>query len=120
MGVRVNFDPANLIMCVADDPVKGVGILGKYIVHTHAKDGKRLLEVDPEILYGIVITEDEFFNQAAFIETPLGEGQVDFKKYLKALDDIGYRGYLTIEREVGGSPEADIKMAVEYLADLIK
>ena len=34
---------------------------------------------------------------------------------LRALEDIGYRGYLTIEREVGGTPEKDISMAVEFL-----
>jgi sugar phosphate isomerase/epimerase len=34
---------------------------------------------------------------------------------LKALEDIGYRGYLTIEREVGDNPEADIAKAVSFL-----
>ena len=40
-GVAVNYDPANLTMCVDDDAVKGVYELKKYIVHTHAKDGLR-------------------------------------------------------------------------------
>ena len=41
-------------------------------MHTHAKDGRRLLVRDPEIIYGI--TEDEIQTGNAFIELPLGEG----------------------------------------------
>lgn len=55
-----------------------------------------------------------------FCEMPLGEGQVHFDDYLKALDDIGYRGFLTIEMEVGENPEKDIRMAVEFLKQRIK
>ena len=40
---------------------------------------------------------------------------MDFPGWLKALDDIGYRGFLTIEREVGDNPEADIRRAVDFL-----
>ncbi|HBR31627.1 MAG TPA: xylose isomerase, partial [Clostridiales bacterium] len=47
-----------------------------------------------------------------FLELPLGEGAVDFDAYIKALEDIGYKGFLTIERECGANPYADIKMAV--------
>ena len=50
-----------------------------------------------------------------FEEVPLGTGSVDFSVYLKALEDIGYKGFLTIEREVGDNPEADIKTAVDFL-----
>jgi sugar phosphate isomerase/epimerase len=38
-GLRVNYDPANLVMVAGDDPVQGVYTLRSYIVHTHAKDG---------------------------------------------------------------------------------
>ncbi|MCQ2432802.1 MAG: TIM barrel protein, partial [Clostridia bacterium] len=50
-----------------------------------------------------------------FKEVPLGQGHVDFDKYLAALADIGYEGYLTIEREVGADPVADIRTAVDFL-----
>ena len=50
---------------------------------------------------------------------PLGTGSVDFDKYLRALEDIGYRGFLTIEREVGDNPEADIYTAKHYLETVI-
>ncbi len=116
-GVAVNLDPANLVMVTGDDPVKAVLNLEKYIVHTHAKDGRKLLDRDPEIIYGV--SESEMLQDTAFIELPLGEGDVPFKEYLVALTDIGYHGYLTIEREVGVTPNDDIILAADYLKKLI-
>lgn len=95
-GVAVNYDPANLTMCVADDAVKGVYELKKYIVHTHAKDGLKGTE-------------------PPYKEVPLGKGDVDWNNYLAALEDVGYRGFLTIERECGDDPAADIKLAADFL-----
>lgn len=117
-GVGVNLDPANFVMVTGDDPAKAVYTLKDYIVHTHAKDGKRLIVGKPEVIYGEI--EREIQDAKYFIELPLGEGDVDFTAYLKALDDIGYRGYLTIEREIGENPKADIKTAADYLRNIIK
>lgn len=118
-GVAVNLDPANLVMVTGDDPVQAVYTLKDYIVHTHAKDGRKLQDRDPEILYGVedpgVDIEDAIQEGAAFIELPLGEGDVNWDSYLKALDEIGYRGFLTIEREVGDNPAGDIATAVNFL-----
>jgi len=102
-GVRVNYDPANLVMVVADDPVAGVGTLSDYIVHTHAKDGVQVSA-----------------NPLKWQEMPLGQGGVNWDEYLKALNAIGYNGFLTIEREVGDNPEADIKLAVEFLRERLR
>lgn len=117
-GVGVNLDPANLVMVVGDDPAKAVETLKKYIVHTHAKDGRRLYIRDPEKVYG-VIPETEPVVDPSFIELPLGEGDVPFPAYLDALRAIGYHGFLTIEREVGDQPEKDIATAVDFLKKLI-
>lgn len=101
MGVRVNFDPANLVMCVGDHPATACKTLAKYIVHTHAKDGKML-------------------DGGGYIELPLGEGGVNFDEYLPSLKSTGYDGFLTIEREVGETPEKDIGMAVSFLREKIE
>ena len=79
-GVAVNLDPANFVMVTGDDPVQAVYTLKDYIVHTHAKDGRRLAVRDPEVLYGMV--ESEMLNDPSYIELPLGEGDVDFPNYL--------------------------------------
>lgn len=116
-GVSVNLDPANFVMVTGDDPVQAVYTLKDYIVHTHAKDGKRLYYVEPEILYGMA--DEDMLKEPSFIELPLGQGAVDFPAYFKALDDIGYKGFLTIEREVGDDPEGDIRLAADYIRSLI-
>ncbi len=116
-GVAVNLDPANLVMVTGDDPVRAVYNLKDYIVHTHAKDGKRLFYRDPEVIYGV--RRDVIVTDDSFLETPLGEGRVDFPAYLKALEDIGYKGFLTIEREVGDNPALDIERAVKFLKSII-
>lgn len=119
-GVAVNLDPANLVMVTGDDPVQAVYHLKDYIVHTHAKDGIRLRPSNPEFIYRSVHpVPEEYFGVKYFEEVPLGSGQVDFKAYLKALEEIGYRGYLTIEREVGADPKADILTAIHYLQNTI-
>ena len=95
-GIGVNYDPANLVMCGPFDHIGGVKILRDYICHTHAKDGVCL-------------------GQGKYIALPLGKGGVVFEYYLKALDEIGYDGYLTIEREAGDDRVGDMKRAVEFL-----
>lgn len=120
-GVSVNLDPANLCMVTGDDPVEAVKNLAPYIVHTHAKDGNLLYKADPEYVYGILHPlPEEIRDKQFFEEVPLGTGSVPFPSYLKALEDIGYRGFLTIEREVGETPEADIKIAYDFLKNTIK
>ena len=116
-GVGVNLDPANLVMVTGDDPVKAVYNLKDYIVHTHAKDGNKLGDCNPEVVYHII--EDAIAAGRAFEEVPLGKGSVDFPAYLAALEDIGYKGFLTIEREAGATPEADIKIAYDFLKSII-
>ena len=114
-GVAVNLDPANLVMCAGDDPVKAVYNLKDYIVHTHAKDGIQHKPFDTRALYAPRYYGIKRLGTGYFEEVPLGEGKVDFPAYLAALCDIGYDGYLTIEREVGANPGEDIAKAVKFL-----
>ena len=120
-GVGVNLDPANFVMVTDQDPVEAVELLGEYIVHTHVKDGIMLKKTDPEIIYEHFATGGiEALNVADyFIETPLGEGKVDFPAYIAALKKVGYDGYLTVEREAGADPVTDVKLAFDTVTKLI-
>lgn len=120
-GIAVNLDPANLVMVTDDDPVEAVYTLEGYIVHTHVKDGVMLKKTDPKVIY-------DYFAEGGigdlrlsdyFLETPLGEGKVDFDRYFAALKEIGYDGFLTIERETGADPADDIKRAMKFIKDKI-
>ncbi|MEO3946641.1 sugar phosphate isomerase/epimerase family protein [Gorillibacterium sp. CAU 1737] len=127
-GIAVNYDPANLVMVMGDDPVQGVHTLREYIVHVHAKDGIRLRPVDPRQVYGapgfnrnsLEVDRDFAIFGPHFLETPLGSGAVDWPSCLRALRSIGYEGYLTIEREDGVRPEVDIANAVRFLRVLMR
>ena len=118
-GVAVNLDPANLVMVTGDNPVTAVHNLKDYIVHTHAKDGNKLCDKNPEYVYGIIQAPEDVKNVRSFEEVPLGTGSVPFADYLKALEEIDYKGFLTIERECGAEPEKDIVTAYNFLNKVI-
>lgn len=121
-GVGVNLDPANFTMVTGQDAVEAVSILKNYIVHTHVKDGRKL---DPELKAETVYHAFAVGGVAAlnackgFEELPIGQGDVDWKSYLKALREIGYDGYLTIEREAGDAPFDDIRSAVKFIRSFV-
>lgn len=117
-GIGVNLDPANFTMVTGQDAVEAVHILGKYIVHTHAKDGITLdkNQVPANVYHAFAVGGVEALNACAgFKEVPLGEGEVNWDAYLDALREVGFDGFLTIERECGADPTADIKTAVAFL-----
>lgn len=95
-SVRVNYDPANLVMN-GFDQINGVFDLKDYIIHSHAKDGRKI--------------PDEKGRK----EQPLGKGDVDFPKYIKAMDNIKFNGFYIIEMEVGENPVNDIAEAKKFL-----
>ena len=102
-NLGVNFDPANMLLYDADDPIEALDILGKYVIGVHCKDGKR-----PE-------RKGELGK-----EYPLGEGDVGIEKFINKLRKIGYTGHLTIEREISGQKQIrDILKAKELLQKLV-
>ncbi len=122
-GLGVNLDPANLRMVSCVDPVHAVEVLGKYIVHTHAKDGVNLYPGSAKAMYGMCNpdgTKRVFAERPAeYKEVPLGQGQVPWDAYLAALRKAGFNGFLTIERECGNDPEGDIRIAYDFLKNKI-
>jgi sugar phosphate isomerase/epimerase len=102
-NIGVNLDCANLILYGKANPVDALGILGQYVLGVHAKDGR--YPTDP--------------NQLGE-ETPIGQGQVDFPRFIAGLKAAGYRGPITIEREASGAwQRADILASKSYLEALI-
>jgi len=98
-NVQVNFDPANMILYGAGDPVEAVNVLGRHIGHVHVKDAT--MSDKPGVEWGV--------------EVPFGQGQVPPREFLNALHAAGYRGPLTIEREAGRTRMEDIAFAIETL-----
>lgn len=118
-GLGVNLDPANLRGVSAEDPAYAVKVLGAHIVHTHAKDAIHTHSGSAAAFYGMRNLDGSrrtyTARAAGYSEVPLGQGQVDWDAYLAALREVGYDGFLTVERECGDDPVADIKTALDFL-----
>jgi sugar phosphate isomerase/epimerase len=125
-ALRVNYDPANFIIWPAVlpkfpeyekqtevaakpynrdeaitefEPVEGVRRLGEFIVHTHAKDAR---------------------GEGGWGDVPLGEGWVDWPRYLRLHKESGYDGYLAIEREAGDDRVGENGRAAEFLKEHLR
>jgi len=105
------------------DPTAAVHLLKNHIVHTHAKDGIHIKKCNPEMIYTAFakggIKQLTAKTGDLFKETPLGQGGINWKEYIQALRDIGYKGFLTIEREVGENPISDIASAIKFLNKIL-
>ncbi|HLJ92490.1 MAG TPA: sugar phosphate isomerase/epimerase family protein [Gemmataceae bacterium] len=99
-NLKVNFDPANMLLYDKGDPLRAVEILGPDIRSVHVKDANR------------PTTPGQWGA-----EVPLGEGQVNIRSFVQTLKKAGYRGPLCIEREVGDQEQrlADIAHGIRYL-----
>lgn len=122
-GVGVNLDPANFVMVTGQDPVQAVELLKDYIVHTHAKDGVKISDdmTPTEVYHAFAVGGVDALNACeGFKELPLGQGDVQWDEYLKALKEIGYDGFLTIERGCGENQREDITSAVRFLNERLQ
>lgn len=101
-NLRINFDPANMILYGTGDPIEALGLLAPRVVSVHCKDGDWPPRDQPEALG---------------TERPLGEGSVDIAKFVAKLKEIGYKGVLCIEREVPDAAQRakDIRSAINLL-----
>jgi sugar phosphate isomerase/epimerase len=103
----VNFDPANMILYGAGEPIPALQKLGSRVRSIHCKDA----------------TWSDKPGETWGREMPLGEGDVDMGAFVKTLKKIGYEGPLTIEREIPEEParqKAEIGGAIELLERLKK
>jgi len=103
-NLKVNFDPANMILYDKGDPIRAVEVLGPDIRSVHVKDANRTK---------VPGTWGE--------EVPLGKGQANIRQFIQTLKKVGYRGPLCIEREVGNQEErvADIAHGIRFLKECL-
>jgi len=104
-NLRINFDPANMILYGSGQPVPALRSLARYVVSVHAKDGDWPLAGVPGALG---------------TERPLGKGAVGIPAFVAALREIGYRGALHVEREIEDRDERlrDMAAGVTLLRSL--
>lgn len=103
----INFDPANMILYGSGEPIAALKTVGHYVRSVHCKDAKWATPEQRGKSWGT--------------EVALGSGDVGMETYLRTLLDLGYKGPLTIEREIAHDPvqqKRDIGTAMSLLVDL--
>lgn len=102
-NLRINLDPANLLLYGKGNPMDAVDVFGQYVVGIHVKDGDYPTD-------GINLGQ----------EYKVGCGRVNFEYIIRKLHSFNYRGPLTIEREITGDQQKkDIIDTVKYLQDIL-
>ena len=104
-NLKINFDPANMILYGTGDPIEALGVLKDHVLSVHCKDG----DWPPQGKPGALGTE-----------RPLGEGAVGMPRFIEKLKEIGYTGVLSVEREELDQAKraADVRSAVALLKRL--
>jgi sugar phosphate isomerase/epimerase len=97
-NVRLNFDIGHFY-CVNEDPAKVVLELSDYIEHFHIAD----------------IAHTRIHNHLI-----PGRGAIDFRSVFDAMDDVGYRGFVTVELyPYQDNPIEAAKEAYDYLCNIM-
>jgi sugar phosphate isomerase/epimerase len=97
-SVKLNFDIGHFY-CVREDPATLIYELSDYIEHFH------LADISKERVHNHLIP---------------GNGSIDFHSVFKAINGIGYKGFVTVELyPYQENPQAVAKTAYEYLKGII-
>jgi len=89
-NLKINFDPANMVLYGSGEPVEAFRLLRKHVVSCHGKDGDWPDPAKPGSLG---------------TERPLGEGSVNIPKFMAALRETGFTGPVCVESGVHGEEQ---------------
>ena len=89
-NLRINFDPANMILYGTGDPMEAWKTLGPWVISVHAKDGD---------------WPGKGVSEALGKERALGQGGVGVQRFIQTLRKSGFRGSLNVEREADDAEE---------------
>ena len=87
-NVGINLDTGNLILYGMANPLDSLDVFGQYVMNTHIKDG--VYPID---------------GRSLGKEVPAGEGKANIPAVIRRLEEIGYTGPFTIEREISGEKQ---------------
>ena len=93
-NLKVNFDPANMLLYDMGDPIRAVEILGPDIRSVHVKDARR------------PTTRGQWGE-----EVPLGQGEVDIPKVRAGSETVGYAGRSSSSARSATRPAASADVA---------
>jgi sugar phosphate isomerase/epimerase len=85
----------------------GLEILGPYLSHMHVKNAAWICEMGPDGEKSWTVTR-----------VPLREGCVRWKTVIKALDTVGFRGWLCLEDFAPGDTKAKLAEGLAYIKSI--
>lgn len=100
-GLAANLSPGNLLIH-GHDPYAAARALRDKVVHVHAKDA-RLASAS-----------------SGADEVPLGHGDIDWLQMLATLEEIDYRGFVTVEQTPRTNAVTEAKAAVDFLRRIMR
>ncbi len=100
-GLALSLDPASRLLH-GQDPGDAARIWSDRLVHVHARDAR---QGRPD---------------RGAEEVPLGHGDVEWISFLGALEEVGYRGWLTIKRGPSADPLGDVRAGLAFLRRLVR
>lgn len=101
-NLRVNFDPADMLLYGMGDPIEAMRSLMPLVSQVHIKDA---------------LPSEKSGERGT--EVAVGEGVVPWAECVRVLREFGYSGDLVIEREAGDDREFDVRRAAEHLGALL-
>lgn len=103
-NVRINFDPANMLLYDRDEPLAALERLFPFVRSVHLKDAWRPKE-----------------RGTWGTEVPLGDGGIGLANFLSLLGRLEFAGPLMVERETGSQEERvrDISLALTRVRALV-
>ena len=93
--IGINFDPATFVIA-GDHPTEALQTLHESVTHVQIRDAIQDLD-------------------GSGLEVPVGRGEVPWDEFLALIDEIGYQGWLTIDRTQGDDKRNDAARAVQFL-----
>jgi sugar phosphate isomerase/epimerase len=106
-NLRINFDPANLILYGTGEPIGALKTLAPLVISVHCKDGDWPAAGVDGVLG---------------MERPLGKGSVGIARFVETLRGVGFRGPLNVERETQDQDErfSDLAEGIRLLRSLTR
>jgi sugar phosphate isomerase/epimerase len=107
-GLRLTFDNGNWMLS-GDDPLQALQALGQHVVNAHLKDW----EVNPEQT-GMQLPDGRYIRGGLH-----GQGLIEHKPILAALQAMDYQGYLAFEYEGPMDHVAATRQGMAYLRQVL-
>jgi sugar phosphate isomerase/epimerase len=110
----LTYEPANLEVCGQDYGTQTIQRFAPHIINVYLQNQR----LDPT---GDTVMKTWCCGDVRFDQIPLWDPRgIDFPQIMRALEDIGYDGYVTVHQASLGTPQDDAANSARYLRSLAR